>query len=61
MRMMVVWACVGRMFQRIIMRLVIDIFCVAGISDITVEPDCGAWLITVIDITGVCIWRVIAT
>ena len=59
MRMMVVWACV--MLQRIIMRLVIDIFCVAGISDITVEPDCRAWLITVIDITGVCIWRVIAT
>ena len=43
------------------MRLVIYIFCVAGISDIAVEPDCGAWLITVIDITGVCIWRVIAT
>ena len=61
MGMILVWAYVGRMFQRIIMRLVMDIFCVAGISDITVEPDCGAWLITVIDITGVCIWRVIAT
>ena len=59
MRMMVVWACV--MLQRIIMRLVIDIFCVAGISDITVESDCGAWLITVIYITGVSIWRVIVT
>lgn len=61
MGMILVWASVGRMFQRIIMRLVIDIFCVAGISDITVEPGCGAWFITVIDITGVCIWRVIAT
>ena len=49
------------MLQRIIMRLVIDIFCVAGISDITVEPDCGAWLITVLDITGVSVWRVIVT
>ena len=57
MRMMVDWASEGRMFQRIIMRLVIDIFCVAGISDITVEPDCGAWLITVIDITGISTWR----
>ena len=61
MRMMVVMTCVGRMLQLIITRLVIDIFSISGISDITVEPGCGAWLITVIDITGVSIWRVIVT
>ena len=61
MRMMVVRTCVGRMLKLIITRLVIDILCVTGISVITVEPGCGAWLITVIDITGVGAWRVLVT
>ena len=43
------------------MRLVIDIFCVAGIFDIAVKSGCGAWLVTVIDITGVSVWRSVFT